>query len=237
MKIFLFLFLLPLLSYSQKNTNAINILIPPSTTIAKPDSIILDSVVREKVTLAFAMVQKYTKKSLVYPKDIADFLINCYTGISVGTIHLSTDGYARLITHNVLPNNLVVFVDSTKRDSTDHIGKVYRFADSSKAVIALLEYFIKENSVEIVASVLLHELTHFGLMESNLYQSADQDSMNEYIAYKTQVNFLYYVYAGPEIEKQQAYDSSPGIIIEIPPSDIKNFTFFENQSKKYNPYR
>lgn len=228
--------LLCLFCYSQNN-KTINPTLSSDTSLIKADSLIIDSAIKEKICLAFALLQKYTKESLVYPKELSDRVINCYHRVSVGTIQVNTSGDAKITTSGILPNDLIVFVDNIKRDSTDHVGKVYRFQDSSKAVVTILADFIKENSVEIVASVLFHELIHFTLMESGLYQSLDEDSLNEYIAYSNQLNFLYYVYGGPEIERRQVEKqlNAPGPTITVPWTDMKNFVFFSNQCKRYYP--
>jgi hypothetical protein len=213
-----------LFSCSQENKPSTLTIATPiqSTVTPQPVTVTDDSVLEEKVRKAFALLQTYAKTSKVLPRNFSQTYILPITGVTFGIVEPGKNGTTHMVTKKrILHGELPIYFEDVLIGSSDHVAQTISgtvdISTLSKtdtiapAAITILREYVRTKSIALIASVLLHELVHFGLRAEGSYQSPDPKSTvhcrNEFQAYLMQTNFLVYAYNGPE--KEYEYVSQP----------------------------
>lgn len=95
-------------------------------------------------------------------------------------------------------------------------------------VVSLVSEYVKNNSVAIIASVLLHELMHIQFYNSHYLQIGSEQRRNEYLSYSAQLYFLVYAYSGAQKELE-CFNGGKNFTPDMPQKDLTEFIFFYNK--------
>ncbi|MGI9118313.1 MAG: hypothetical protein ACR2IQ_02090 [Minisyncoccia bacterium] len=200
------------------------------------DTVRIDSALKAKMCLAFDLIKNYTQETVIDKKDFVISYIKFFKSLQFGTYRkLDNEQVLISIENNVLNNQLLILFEDT-------IFSDFSVAHTVKAVgedvgrIIFTNSYVKAKSLNILASVLLHELCHNAISAMNSERSSyglpeEYFPDEEAFAYSRQTQFLVFMYADKK-EELNFFEGKPYSIIG-PKEDESSFKYFLKGAKKY----
>jgi len=217
----------------------------PDNTNVK--NIVVKSEYKEKLNEALDLLKKYAKESKRFDQSLAFDILKIQKlvfGEATDTPN-GAKGEVRLEIETdcvVQENDLPVFVDytikKTGKDTADRsaITIFDPSPDSSYylSFICIKKAAIENLSVNILASILLHELVHRKIGSQNGIGSKFWENPRaEYMAYTIQINFIIYSYEGVGKEIEWV-NGNRSVNLNLSKLDRNEFDFYLAQQKLYS---
>lgn len=220
--------LLFLFSYS-KNDKKINFplilsLDSPAVTF---DSVYVDLILKQKMDSALVILKEYAKSSSVWQDDFVNTRLRNTTKMAYGNVYFSGDTLKRLEVETFVGRKDLRVFFTDKRENTNSNEVASTIKTNSFTAIVFTKDYVRTHSVVILASVLVHELTHLLMIEHNLLQDSKYEDERELCAYFRQVSFLVYMYGGPPEEILISEEKT--FCADVPLEDKPSFYFFFKQ--------
>jgi hypothetical protein len=234
------IFIFPLVFFCCKNNDKKNTdtnkgevqqaIVPDSTW--KP-TVVLSSLAKQKVTEAFALVQKYAMETIVMPKNVGDSYVRCYKSVAFGKITNSSNSgsYVEVENKTTKPDELLILFEDLPLPPAGSYA-VTNYLEDGKALISLNTKVAEQLSTAIIASVIFHELAHVQFFTQGLYQTRDDKTQakNEGAAYLRQLSFLVWVYGG--VKKEFDFSKPIKVDVPLPSMDREHFLLFQRREQE-----
>lgn len=200
----------------------------------KRDLITVDIDLKNKVRDAFELLRKYGMETKVMPKKVSYELFSSWPKIIFGKAKIYKGAVEFQIEDDSasLFKDLIILFEDIPLSKSNHAGETLYLAGVNRPVVSLVSEFVKNMSLELVASVILHELRHLQFFNANYLQKETEIDKNEHQAYMAQLYFLAYAYGGPDKEKQCYEARSNNIDVKVPLADLSEFTYYFNKAKE-----
>ncbi len=200
----------------------------------KRDLITVDIDLKKKVGDAFKLLRKYGRETIVMPKKVSYELFSSWPKIIFGKAKL----HAGMVEFQIeddsasLFKDLIILFEDIPLSTSNHAGETLYLSGVNRPVISLVSEFVRNMSLELVASVILHELRHIQFFNGNYLQKEVERDQNEHQSYMAQLYFLAYAYGGPDKEKECYEAKSNNIDVKVPSSDINEFAYYFNKARE-----
>lgn len=178
------------------------------------DSILL----QKKISQAFVLLQQYAKSSRVIDTKLAT-AIKSYARIEFGTVHIDSAGLHFFINPKTKKTDFLICLHDIPINAVvSHPTQTFIFSDLKKHILSVVSEFVQKNSVPVIASAFLHELSH-----TKIYPE-DGKTEIELRSYINQVHFLVFIYT--DAEKEYQYADRKDVSIPIPERDSSEYNFY-----------
>lgn len=186
---------------------------------------VIDSVLSKKVSVSFWLIKKYAEETKVVPKKESDKFLSMFHGICFGIATTLNKGFFQTNffgRKQKLGELMICF-----GDFKDKAAITIRLQSQEASIIVIGSEFVRNNSIEIIASVIFHELVHLGQHAACSKDEIPSEMKNikfENFAYFSQISFLYYMYGG--VEKELEFYSGKITSISVPDCDSAEYHYY-----------
>lgn len=221
--------LLCLFAYSKdsKKVNLPLLLSLVDSPVINPELVYVDPTLKQKMDSAFVILKEYAKSSSVWQDDFVNTRLRNTTKMAYGNVFFSGDTLKRLEVETFVGRRDIRVFFTDKRANTNSNEVASTIKTNSFSAIVFTKDYVRTHSPVILASVLVHELTHLLMIEHNLLQDSIYENERELCAYFRQVSFLVYMYGGPPEEILISEEKS--FCADVPLEDRPSFYFFFKQ--------